>query len=237
MKERPILFSAPMVRALLDGSKTQTRRIVKGQAPEWATFGAEADIHGREFFMVCGEQEPSGLSPILDGIYCPYGQPGDRLWVRESHAQVLEVDIPAGRPAGPIGTMGSPARPDWKSRYVYRADGEMPNVQWHHLEDSQPVRWTPSIHMPRAASRILLEVVSVRVERLNAISSDDCRAEGIRQCDGIGTNAQILDLARRMGTHTDEVLRYATLWEQINGAGSWDANPWVWVVEFNRVAP
>jgi hypothetical protein len=138
----------------------------------------------------------------------------------------LEVDIPAGRPTGPIGTAGSPARPDWKSRYVYLADGPMPNVQWHHIGDSQPVRWTPSIHMPRRASRILLEIVSVCVERLQDIGAEDIEAEGV-----VTSDESIMEHGCRA-----RVLDYQRLWESINGAGSWDVNPWVWAVEFKRVA-
>ena len=210
-RERPILFNAPMVRAILDGRKTQTRRVVKQKHLPWL-----ANILGN----------------FLDGKWnqrpLPYGQPGDRLWVRETHAQVFEVDILAGRPVGPIGTAGSPARPEWKSRYVYLADGEMPNVQWHHVGDSQPVRWTPSIHMPRSASRITLEIVSVRVERLQDISEADAKAEGAEPY------RLPVHPARESIRHVDG---FCALWTSINGPGSWDANPWVWVVEFKRVTP
>jgi hypothetical protein len=224
MKERPILFNGPMVRALLDGSKTQTRRVMK---PQPVRIGDSTILQWRDGLFQ-PERMPAN-SNLLN--YCPYGQPGDRLWVRETHAQVLEVDIPAGRPTGPIGTAGSPARPDWKSRYVYLADGPMPNVQWHHIGDSQPVRWTPSIHMPRRASRILLEIVSVRVERLQDIREADARAEGVT-----------LEDRHMSGYCAGEFLppairAYRELWESISGAGSWDANPWVWCISFRRVAP
>jgi len=246
MKERPILFSAPMVRALLDGSKTQTRRALR-QQPALPTDTWE--------FAPSGGWIGTGPSPATGGTRqtlcwtkCPYGQPGDRLWVRESHVQVLEVDIPAGRAVGPVGTMGSPARPDWKSRYVYRADGEMPNVQWHHLGDSQPVRWTSSIHMPRVASRILLEVVSVRVERLNECSQSDAIAEGALSIRSKAWDREhfpawryLFDEAVATGEKPpvgpSPVQAYQALWESINGVGSWDANPWVWVVEFKQVVP
>lgn len=211
MKERPILFSGPMVRAILNGRKTVTRRVAKPiKHPDLGNIYAPGAL--------VLEKEPQH---VIDRA-CPYGQPGDRLWVRESHAMVFEVDIPEGRPRGPIGRMGSPGRPDWKSRYVYRADGEMPNVQWHHVGDSQPVRWTPSIHMPRAASRILLEITSVRVERLQDITNEQAIAEGIGE-----------PLDERYAVQDE----FRPLWESINGAGSWDANPWVWVVEFKRVTP
>lgn len=225
MKERPILFSAPMVRAILEDRKTVTRRVAKPvKHPDLGNIYAPGAL--------VLEREPQH---VIDRA-CPYGQPGDRLWVRETHAQVFEVDIPEGRPVGPVGTAGSPGRPDWNCRYVYRADGEMPNVQWHHVGDSQPVRWTPSIHMPRAASRILLEISAVRVERLRDISGDQARAEGIYSnpaMNGMYTADGDLHTSKYDGP----VEAFATLWESINGAESWAANPWVWVVEFKRVTP
>lgn len=226
MKERPILMNGAMVRAVLDGTKTQTRRIVK-DLPNWEITEICSDAGGT------GKWMPNGPSPSGKGMaaghwrLCPFGRSGDRLWVRETHAQALDVDIPAGRPVGPIGTAGSPARSDWKSRYVYLADGAMPAVQWHHVGDSQPIRWTPSIHMPRTASRILLEIVSVRVERLNDCSDADALAEGTPGGHGV------IPSYNYNATPSEH---YSHLWESINGAGSWAANPWVWVIEFKRVA-
>ena len=224
VKERPILFSTPMVRAILEGRKTVTRRALKMPHGFWETSAA-------------GE-----LVPIPAN--CPHGKPGDRLWVRESHTQVFEVDIPQGRYAGPIGTAGSPARPDWKSRYVYRADGDMPNVQWHHVGDSQPVRWTPSIHMPRLACRILLEITDVRVERLQDGEGETAFesryiAEGINRIhQGDGDYAfHPFKSEPGPGSWTDPFDAWRELWVSINGAESWNANPWVWVVEFKRVTP
>jgi hypothetical protein len=230
MKERPILFSAPMVRALLDGSKTQTRRIVKPDpGPYWNPV---VGLYNPIVIDNGGYEAPGpeifGASDETQGRKCPYGQPGHRLWVRETHAQVFEVDIPAGRAAGPIATGGSPARPDWQCRYVYLADGPMPNVQWHHVGDSQPVRWSPSIHMPRTASRILLEIVSVRAELLQDVSVADAMAEGV---------AQTREGLRGLPPCLEWRYAFEDLWRQINGAGSWDANPWVWVIEFKRVSP
>ena len=220
IKERPILFSAPMVRAILEGRKTVTRREVKKQAA--------LDCLASGF-------EPAFLALPGNSDLCPYGKPGDRLWVRESHAQVFEVDIPDGRPVGPIGTAGSPGRPDWKCRYVYRADGEMPNVQWHHVGDSQPVRWTPSIHMRREASRILLEITDVRVERLQDISEEQAKAEGVRLYTD---HAELGDWWHVEGIETysaDPRKSFELLWSSVGG--DWQANPWVWVVEFKRVTP
>ncbi len=230
MKERPILFNAPMVRALLDGSKTQTRRVFNAHMIKAMGYAAAAGEVS--YFVDQGFMEPNDASYVVD--FCPHGQPGERLWVRETHAQVFDVDIPAGRPVGPIGTAGSPARPDWKSRYVYLADGEMPTVQWRHVGDSQPVRWTPSIHMPRWASRIMLEIVSVRVERLNDCSEADALAEGVKAepCDHVRLSCEEIGCCGPTAKGMN-----AALWEQINGVGAWADNPWVWVIEFKRVTP
>lgn len=224
MKERPILFNGAMVRAIREGRKTVTRRAMKVQPVFkdrlWQVYGA-------------GWCEAMHSVPAVPGhslaTHCPYGQVGDRLWVRESHAQVFEVDIPEGRPVGPVGTSGSPGRPDWKSRYVYRADGDMPPVQWAYVGDSAPVRWTPSIHMPRAACRIELEITAVRIERLQAISLNQVRLEGceVREFWLFGADAE------KRQQIAASVFR--GLWESTGG--DWESNPWVWVVEFQRVQP
>ncbi|HFT7367580.1 TPA: hypothetical protein ACGRWA_002377 [Pseudomonas aeruginosa] len=234
MKESPILFTGPMVRAILEGRKTVTRRVMKPQPTPCKDGGHHwpCNVHQSMLHVERELQNGEGCWCGLVEAACPHGQPRDRLWVRETHAQVFEVDIPDGRPAGPIGTAGSPGRPDWKCRYVYRSDGEMPNVQWHHVGDSQPVRWTPSIHMPRRASRILLEITAVRIERLQDISEKQALAEGV-ELEGEG-----VCWAGAAGTASDSpVESFRLLWELINGAGSWNANPWVWVVEFKRVTP
>ncbi|UGQ44934.1 ASCH domain-containing protein [Massilia endophytica] len=210
MKERPILFSAPMVRAILDGSKTQTRRVVKrssrfpfdfvggnGQINDPTCWGFEC-AETAQWWVLQTDGDES-----LRQIPCPYGQPGDRLWVRETYADI-----------GP--------------RLTYRADtddGAHCVVQ----------RWTPAIHMFRADSRILLEIVSVRVERLQDISQDDARAEGITDgdCVNCGEPEAKCACSFPMPDYRDA---YCNLWETINGAGAWDANPWVWVVEFKRAS-
>jgi len=190
VKERPILFSGAMVRALLDGSKTQTRRALRNQVAAPAVMQMAGPGHA-EIVNEHGVRIPSWA--------CPYGQPGDRLWVRETWAP----------------------HPDFtaSSHYaVYRADPECE----HDVE-----RWRPSIHMPRWASRILLEITSVRVERLHDIGSKEIEAEGVV--------TSVVDIMQH-GCRA-RVLDWQRLWEGINGAGSWDANPWVWVVEFKRVTP
>jgi len=223
MITRPILFSGAMVRALLDGSKTQTRRIVK-DLPPWPITEICHDSGGT------GKWMPNGPAPSGTGMaaghwrLCPYGQPGDHLWVRETFLDTLGTGVEHRDESG------------LRHRYAFAADCA-PGSYGDQTRKDYGLKWKPSIHMPRAASRILLEIVSVRVERLSEISVSDCHSEGIGQCDGLGNNEEILGLARRMGTFEQDVLRYATLWESINGAGSWVDNPWVWVVEFKRVAP
>lgn len=182
MKERPILFSAPMVRAILDGSKTQTRRVVKLQTPKAASIS--------DF--------------CVDGIRvgrCPYGQPGDRLWVREAWADCDKL------------------------------------VRYYATDDVHPLRKKrPSIHMPRWASRITLEVTGVRVERLQDISEGDCIDEGIGQ-----VVQERLPKFEVRGEYDaidiEPVEEYRDLWESINGPDSWGANPWVWVVKFKVNPP
>lgn len=212
MKERPILFSAPMVRAILDGRKTQTRRIVNLRDLAWM-------------------DEHQGLREPCNAERCPYGQPGDRLWVRESGWE---------RPERTSQMMREGA--DTWAPYYYAADGE----------DGEQLRaWgfkvRPSIHMPRWASRITLEITSVRVERLNDISPDDAIEEGLKAItkDGKTVKYGIPDHDGRPGTddigwpwqelRISPVDAFRHLWESINGAGSWAANPWVWVVEFKRL--
>jgi hypothetical protein len=190
MKERPILFSAPMVRALLGGKKTQTRRIVKKLHPDCREMIAHDQVGG---LFVCRDAS----SRCVQMLPSPYGRPGNRLWVKETFA--------------PMGDAQSP------SSVRYRADREYPRV-----------KWKPSIFMPRRASRILLEVVSVHAERLQDISEADAMAEGIHQ--PAERAAENLDCPGHSPQET-----YRELFESINGAGSWDANPWVWVIEFRRI--
>ena len=193
-KERPILFSAPMIRAILAGAKTQTRRAVKPQpqgddlhictsAYDWQTC-EDGFLHG----LVAGDQ---GYVPL--SFRCPNGVPGQKLWVRETFNGNAEVG------------------------YAYRAtEPEMNGAPWR-----------PSIFMPRAASRILLKVTDVRVERLQEITEDDAKAEGC--APAVHADGSV-DCGTRKTT-------FRTLWESINGAGSWDANPWVWVVSFRQILP
>lgn len=201
VKERPILFSGEMVRAILDGRKTQTRRVVNRKHLPFVE---------------------SLLGGLLDGKWnqrpMPYGRPGDRLWVREAHT------ISNGGDA------------------IYRVDYPA-NAEARGLENIPPeseVRWRPSIHMPRWASRITLEITDVRVERVRSISRDDAMAEGVERVP-----APIMAAAWRdyrggpADWVTDPVRSFSGLWDSINaGRGyGWDTNPWVWVIEFRRMLP
>ncbi len=201
--ERPMLFSAPMVRAILDGRKTQTRRIVKG-AP-MGDFWQPAFVRGELLF----DAQLNPPSCTKKAIRCPYSKPGDRLWVRETWAPDGEMGGLWFRAGVPVYVAGQHSG-DWDT--YDRLQGNPPPDE---------LKWKPSIFMPRWASRLLLEIVSVRVERLANISEEDAVAEGISpQYAEEGTKARY---------------RYWQLWEQINGKGSWAKNPWVWVVEFKRV--
>lgn len=218
MRERPILFSSPMVRAILAGTKTQTRRVVKPQ-PEHPQFAKRhtltTDDEGIYLYM-CS-------STLYSAIRCPYGKPGDRLWVRENGWE---------RPDRTPKMMREGAD-TWKP-YYYDADGYNNDVDRDQFK-AWGFRRRPSIHMPRWASRILLEIVSVRVERLQDISEADAMAEGIMSSPRPWKVGAWWSGAEGQASPTPRGA-YALLWESINGSSSWNANPWVWVVEF-KVLP
>lgn len=227
MKERPILFSAPMVRAILDGSKTQTRRIVKPQPfiDDMGNFCWNGMNFGQDFD---GPHIQAIASPVPSSktkrVHCPYGKPGDRLWVRETWAAGISTGCSWHAQEGPVDQMQ-------EFQIRYRSDGD----------DGFFGKWRPSIFMPRRYSRITLEITGARVQRLQDINEADAIAEGIKrhysgwwpyktmffEADGV-TPANYL---------RDPRDSYRQLWESINGDGSWSANSWVWVVEFRRIKP
>lgn len=234
MTERPILFSAPMVRALLAGTKTQTRRLVKlpHQNPlgKWEPVQCGGPNGGRtRDGKILPLQQAIGHSRTGEILLCPHGQPGDRLWVRETWAGPL-VD----------GDVAERYGFDWadyrKPTFCsYAADGG-PRPEFMDADGNLQQRWTSGIHMFRWASRILLEVTEVRVERLQDISEADAKAEGASFHDGLGIGHS--GWRHDFGdVHGDARSAYARLWEQINGPGSWAANPWVWAVSFRMVTP
>lgn len=211
MRERQILFCAPMVRAILEGRKSQTRRVVK--LPKWA--GANCiEVNERDMPLVVAE-----ATGCLAEMPCPYGKPGDRLWVREAWNWCYA----AAKDASGKGA-------EDRELIDYAADGH-PSVFGF--------KWRPSIHMPRWASRILLEIVAVRVERLADISRDDAEAEGIGLRRVSENDYRWIDYTDKAGGHTfgDPRHSFWSLWKSINGEESHDANPWVWVVEFKKVSP
>lgn len=212
MTDRPILFSGPMVRAILEGRKTQTRRVLKGSTEHKGPYNSAYVEH---------YQRSTGWAKI-----CPYGQRGDRLWVRETTLADYEVaeTIKAAR---------------------YEADGEPvlysgPEVDENGDDDygGSHAHWwyskdrCPSIHMPRWASRLTLEITAVRVERLQDITQEDAIAEGMN-------GSYMLPEGKLGGKLLSAQTQFTQLWHEINGKkfeNSWDANPWVWVVEFKKCA-
>jgi hypothetical protein len=214
---RPILFSTAMVQAILEGRKTQTRRVVKVQPKDsraWEltrlldTTNKEKKKHTGKL-QWCVRNNQHSISEFDDRFFdCPYGQPGDILWVRESWTHTYQLGLNFE---------------DENYGFVYKAD-------WQDWEQYEGWKWKPSIHMPFAAARIFLRIKSVRVERLQDITRSDIRAEGLvcpqelRGDDTYPNYRQWYPAA------------WKSLWQSINGPESWDANPWVWVLEFERVS-
>lgn len=205
MKERPIIFSAPMVRAILEGRKTQTRRIVKDNPVDIVTLiGADDKPTGE--YGLCFHP-----SVIERRVSCPYGQPGDRLWVRERGWMA------------PSKTAFTP--------YVGNERSSPPLNP-----DNLPYKACPSIHMPRWASRIDLEITGIRVERLCNITPEDCWAEGLEAWLENDDNLPKYEDGSP-GKYMNEKTAFRALWQSINGPGSWIENPWVWAVKFKRISP
>jgi hypothetical protein len=215
MKERPILFSGPMVRAILDGTKSQTRRIVKPQpTKDYVTL---MPLSGE----LVGVTKHGGPVDNRGWLHCPYGKPGDRLWVRETWRPFYESDT---------GVCGIQYNARGHEEYYEKEEKEA----WTKTLRGND-NWRPSIHMPRWASRITLEVVSVRVERLQHISEEDAKAEGIMWMPGEDIDGY--SAGSGFGHWNTSKDAFWDLWVSINGCESWDANPWVWVVEFKRIEP
>ncbi|HCT5932486.1 TPA: hypothetical protein OT246_002679 [Klebsiella pneumoniae] len=231
MKERGMIFNSEMVRAILDGRKTQTRRIMKVQ-PESNQLGllliTDSTKHSDIGKYHWAESNATGNHVRSKLFSSPFGAVGERIWVRETWAE-------AGASA-----------PDLK---LYRANypEHVPSI-YENVPPAEEIRWTPSIHMPRWASRILLEITGVRVERLNAISEEDAQREGVH------TEVWDQTVVARNYAARDEFFQFwsedmphyvemnqlyrssfRSLWESIYGAENWQANPWVWVISFKRV--
>ena len=227
MKERPIIFNDEMVRAILDGRKTQTRRVVKKQ-PSTDLPNTSFPVEGRGIAFAEGR---------VITQYCPYGQPGDRLWVREmwSGDYCYQKEPPSQR----VSVM-TPDGPMLRESIWYWADGQPEYGDWE--------RPRPSIHMPRWASRITLEITSVRVERVQDIGEMDVIHEGFTMLSKDNGRTYKFGIADTDGLPGNDSggwhwknwsvsaqNAYSRLWQSIYGPDSWAANPWVWVIEFRRV--
>lgn len=242
MADRPILFSASMVRAILAGTKTQTRRAMKNP-PEWRT---DHHPHGWQWNgkkpgePVLSKWPDAKLigQEIAQRATCPYGKPGDRLWVREAFRFPESIDHLSPAEIGEKALAVGYPKP-W-CPIQFEADGLRRTPQeWRDFvtppQANEAGRLRAGMHMPRWASRITLEVTGVRVERLQDISEADAIAEGLIFDDKRPEwGCWYVDESAKRGTDYP-VEAYRALWEQINGPESWSANPWVWVVEFKRL--
>lgn len=204
--ERPILFSGSMVKAILEGRKTQTRRVVKGEPVDMVRFIGSDNKPTGEYGWCSHERV------ISKHVTCPYGNPGDHLWVRETFRAFNDGDT------------------------FYRADQQEDYIPVHADDEPEDWKWQPAIFMPRSQSRITLEVTAVLVQRLQEITEEDAKAEGVEP--------QVLNgAARGLGDALGVkplvyMSAYANLWNKINGKKHpWESNPWVWCVEFRTVAP
>lgn len=245
MKERPILFSSEMVRAILDGRKTQTRRIVKPQ-PEYIPHWSCAGVGGWRWpWATYCESYFTNVNSLPQemAIKCPHGAPGDRLWVRETW-RPLKRQCGTGMYSGTICDL-----------VEYRAhEGELLKTKiinscgqdrlgfseyYWSTRDGGSGPWHPSIFMPRWASRLTLEITDVRVERLQDISEQDALAEGIESRPGHRTFVHGNKNAaggRSVISISTPILDFAALWDSINGKRcSWESNPWVWKVMFKKL--
>lgn len=237
MKERPILFSGPMVRAILEGRKTQTRRVVKPQPYVVPYNDAYGNIEEALFWR---HPEPEEDWPMRH--HCPFGKPGDRLWVKETWQYYGWTED--GEPFIRYAADGKSKLKrvnsyEWGEKiwdiFSYLSAPENYNID-NHARDR---RWRPSIHMPRWASRITLRITDIRVERLQDISdrgpSNDCTAEGVYHG---GLKVPTYEEWHWRGFNSAEKCMFRDLWDSINGKRSgcsWDDNPWVWVVEFEKI--
>ncbi|EEI6242868.1 hypothetical protein KZ124_004032 [Salmonella enterica] len=226
MKEHGMIFNAEMVRAILEGRKTQTRRIMKVQ-PGTPEFGlrriiesSKANENGMYFWS---QDDACGIKARSKPFLFPYGEVGDRIWVRETfrvHSRATDVATLVYRAS---------VRNSWTEQ-THRVPVAVCN------KPATPEKWTPSIHMPRWASRITLEITDVRVERLHNISERDSLREGLFQLPASGRYCLQPGMQYfGMASHSAKEV-YSWLWASIYGEESWAANPWVWAITFRRIA-
>lgn len=236
-----MIFNGEMVRAILDDRKTQTRRVMKPQ-PEVCPRGGHwwpSNVFKTMLHIEEEMQNGKGGWGGLVGDACPLGDVGDRIWVRETWGVVSHELDEDGRiqPWNPDRSATAIHEMPFGNGYysghaIYAADGEFTWGDDDGYEDGHSC-WKPSIHMPRAACRILLEITDVRVERLNSISQEDARAEGI--IDGGCLNCGEPEPCGCANPEPDATDAFAYLWQSIYGQENWNANPWVWVIEFKRI--
>lgn len=236
MTERGMIFNSEMVRAILDGRKTQTRREVKlnldiaclATTYDWAASLAANHYQGltEEQIQQKAESLRGVIHPVILGngqmvsIICPHGKPGDRIWVRETFCPVDDTQY------------GGEKWVDYRATPKFEASHP---AGWDCApNDAEALKWRPSIHMPRWASRILLEITDVRVGQLNAISEEDATAEGVPPAGGLLPDYPGTFLTPK-GDFATAKVAFQRLWESIYGEESWKANGWVWVISFKRV--
>lgn len=241
MNERPIIFSGESVRAILEGRKTQTRRVVKNVTGD-SIFWKD----GRSFPLpTCDRVRETHWDNGCGVILCPYGRPGDRLWVREAwqlfrdRTPEQQAKIAAWFAKGDHSNFMNEIEewspmPDGQIKYCYAADfGD-----WAYDVDSDMKPWKSSIFMPRAVSRLTLEITTVRVERLQDITEADARAEGVGDEEMVNrVDTDILPTAAMLHEpFENDRVWFAHAWNEINGKKySWQSNPWVWVIEWSRI--
>ena len=228
--EHPILFSTVMVQAILALIKSMTRRMkglekINENPNDWNFHpGKVFDLTDNS--RLCYHFYKPTIQASSIYIKCPYGQPGDKLWVRETWLYCLDDSFLEGA----------------KSRNIYKASIH-PDWYESYKEKDRFNRWTPSIHMPKSAARIWLEITNVRVERLQAITFEDAKSEGITPL--AMSNTQLIQYGQLYQNYlkpanvfndgVTSISSFYSLWCKINGEESWNANPWVWVIEFKRI--
>lgn len=235
MKERPILFNGDMVRAILEGRKTQTRRVVKVAPPEW--IGPE-DVRVESFFSTVVKRGEECEGPEIFGAYdihgewgtaCPFGKPGDRLWVRETWAAETQHSCGEGGCDGCMDlNLYYAADHAWRNWVPAPDDWTIPDLKGN---------FSPAI-MPRWASRITLEITGVRVERLQDISENDAEAEGCSAFSVDEDGDEVAHYWKNQSTAPTSRAHFAGVWNSAyerDDSKRWSANPWVWVIEFRRV--
>lgn len=240
-KEHPILFKPEMVRAILEGRKTMTRRVVKPQ-PENVEYCCTC-IKVKHFYIPKNPKPLSKYEPThkVLTIKCPYGQIGDHLWVREAWGIYQRSDcMPSGKP--------------YDGAYIYRATDTIPDIPDYAIV--KKFKWHPSIHMPRKFSRVTLEITDIKVERIQDITEEDAIKEGI-EGEEYDQTIVLKDYSNKdsknkfdgqwfqswsedLGNYIDEdeicKISFHTLWDSLNGKKyPWASNPWVWCLEFKKL--